>query len=399
MFAEEYTLENLIEIGLEKSIGIQKEELSNKNYSSCLRSSFIDLLPSLNMYADQYKTNDADWVKSSSLSFGKTFSVNDPYNEPAFFSIYKAVNSKKRANLSLEQKRKQIVYNIFSKYLYVLEAQKNLEIRRKNLELQQKIFSQIQVQYESGEKSLLELKQSEISMIDYQIAVGESEDNLNSTRNSLFAYLNINDKGYSFIEPKISNKSMKFTFTNNLEIQMLKYAVKNCKLNLIKNSLHYLPDLSLSYYVYNTNPSNSNYTPFDEYVKSKTLTLSASFSVFDIFEESESFFRNKRNYKILKLGLQELKRDTEYRFDELEKRIETLSKSKKLYENKMQLAENNLEMAQEQFKLGLISLLDLDRTKIDHQNAQLSFNNKYYELLRKQEEINLLLSKQIFNRW
>ena len=63
------------------------------------------------------------------------------------------------------------------------------------------------------------------------------------------------------------------------------------------------------------------------------------------------------------------------------------------------MAENNLEMAQEQFKLGFISLTDMDKTKWDYQNAQLSYNSKYYELLRKQEEINLLLSDKILNRW
>ena len=83
----------------------------------------------------------------------------------------------------------------------------------------------------------------------------------------------------------------------------------------------------------------------------------------------------------------------------LQKAVETLSKSNELYLQKMQMAENNLEMAQEQFKLGLISLTDLDRTKLDHQNTQLSYNNKHYELLRKQEEINLLLSDKILNKW
>ncbi len=398
VFAEEYTLDNLIEVGLEKSISIQQEKLENKNSSSYLRSSFIDLLPSLYWDAEQTKIEDTDWNKSSSLYLGKTFSVNDPSNEPAFFSIYKAVNSKKKANLSLEQKRKQIAFDVFSLYLNLLEAQKNLEINKKNLKLQQKIFAQIQVQYDSGEKSLLELKQSEVSLIDYRIAVSESEDHLSYTRSALFEYLNIEDEGFDLREPEINYEKNENTFQSNFAIRILKYDLKNNKLNLIKNTLHYLPDLTVSYYIYNED-TNHRISPFDIESEPKTLSIEASFSVFDIFEETESFFRNKGNRKSLKMDLEKMQLANENELYKLQKAVETLSKSNELYLQKMQMAENNLEMAQEQFKLGLISLTDLDRTKLDHQNTQLSYNNKHYELLRKQEEINLLLSDKILNKW
>jgi outer membrane protein TolC len=65
----------------------------------------------------------------------------------------------------------------------------------------------------------------------------------------------------------------------------------------------------------------------------------------------------------------------------------------------VKLAEKNLKKAEEQFKLGSISLLDLDKSKLDYQNAQLNYNNKYYQLFRKQEERNLLLSKEILGKW
>ncbi|NQV17625.1 MAG: TolC family protein, partial [Armatimonadetes bacterium] len=63
------------------------------------------------------------------------------------------------------------------------------------------------------------------------------------------------------------------------------------------------------------------------------------------------------------------------------------------------LAEENLNMAQEQFKLGMISLIDLDRSQLEYRNTQLSFNNRHYSLIRKQEELNLLLSKKILGKW
>lgn len=76
-----------------------------------------------------------------------------------------------------------------------------------------------------------------------------------------------------------------------------------------------------------------------------------------------------------------------------------MQKSYDLYVKRLKLAEENLQMAQEQFRLGLINLLDLDRSKIEYQNAQLSYISSHYNLMRKQEELNLLLSGKILAKW
>ena len=73
---------------------------------------------------------------------------------------------------------------------------------------------------------------------------------------------------------------------------MLKYDVKNNKLNLIKNTLHYLLDLTGSYYIYNED-TNHRISPFDIASEPKTLFIEASFSVFDIFEEQKVFSATK----------------------------------------------------------------------------------------------------------
>jgi len=44
-------------------------------------------------------------------------------------------------------------------------------------------------------------------------------------------------------------------------------------------------------------------------------------------------------------------------------------------------------------------LIDLDRSQLEYRNTQLSFNNRHYSLIRKQEELNLLLSKKILGKW
>ncbi len=397
VFAQEYTLEQLIETGLEKSYDIQSEIASNKNSASYLRSSLYGALPSVSISAQKDKYLDAidpEWNANASLSISKSIFLN----EPTYYNIHTSILDKKNADLSLDEKRKQIAYYIFSGYLSVLESQKILGIQEKNLELQHKIFNQVKVQYDAGEKSLLELKQSEISLIDYEIAVNEAENSLFKTRKDLFSYLNMTDEGYDFVEPEFTISDEKFSFQSNNALLQKKNSLTSSKVRLVQTMMDFLPSFTLSYSVSHNDDNDIN--AYDEYLRTNNkLSITASYDIFNLLEKGEAYSRSKRNLRVQKIDFETSKRDYTIELTNLENDLKTLNRSYTLYSDKLKLAEENLNMAQEQYRLGMISLLDMDRAKIDHQNAQLSYNNHHYNLLRKQEEINLLLSSKILGKW
>ena len=397
IFAQEYTLEQLIETGLEKSYDIQSEIASNKNSTSYLRSSLYGVLPSVSISAGKDKNLDAidpEWNGGASLSISKSIFLN----EPTYYNIHTSILDKKNADLSLEEKRKQIAYYIFSSYLSVLESKKILGIQEKNLELQHKIYNQVKVQYDAGEKSLLELKQSEISLIDYEIAVNEAENSLFKTRKDLFSYLNMTDEGYDFVEPEFDISDEKFSFQSNNALLQKKNSLTSSKVRLVQTMMDFLPYFTLRYSV--DHYDNNDIYAYDDYLRTiNTLSISASYDIFNLLEKGEAYSRSKRNLRVQKIDFETSKRDYTIELTNLENDLKTLNRSYTLYSDKLKLAEENLNMAQEQYRLGMISLLDMDRAKIDHQNAQLSYNNHHYNLLRKQEEINLLLSNKILGKY
>jgi outer membrane protein TolC len=397
IFAQEYTLEQLIETGLDKSYDIQNELASNKNSASYLRSSLYGVLPSVSISAQKDKYLDAidpEWDSSASLSISKSIFLN----EPTYYNIHTSILDKKNADLSLDEKRKQIAYYIFSSFLNVLESQKILGIQEKNLELQHKIYNQVKVQYDAGEKSLLELKQSEISLIDYEIAVNEAENSLFKTRKDLFSYLNITDEGYDFVEPEFDISDENFSFQSNNALLQKKNSLTSSKVRLVQTMMDFLPTLTLGYSVYHSD--NNDIYAYDDYLRTtNTLSISASYDIFNLLEKGEAYSRSKRNLRVQKIDFEISERDYSIELTNLQNDLKTLKRSYTLYSDKLKLAEDNLNMAQEQYRLGMISLLDMDRAKIDHQNAQLSYNNHHYNLLRKQEEINLLLSNKILGKW
>ena len=398
LISQEYTLDQLIEIGLEKSYDIQQENAAYKNYKSYLRSSWFGLLPTASITASTTNSESSDMERVWTKSAGFTLSKNLSLNESSYYNIWTSILSARNSGLSLEGMRKEIAFYVFSQYLYILEAQKNLDIQLDNLELQQRIYDQVQVQYTSGEKALLDLKQSEISLIDYEIAVNEAENGLIQQRQDLFTYLNIPDEGYDFIEPEFDISEEEFVYQENYTLLRKRNSIKSSKVSLFQQKVDFLPSLTFSFSYQNTSLSDE-IDDFSAYDDSYTMSLAASFDIFDLFEKRESFVRSRRNLEIEELDLENSEQELRSELSNLINDMKTLRRSRDLYFDKLNLAEENLSMAQEQFRLGIISLLDLDRTKIEYQNAQLSYNNRYYELIRKQEEINKTLSRNILNRW
>ena len=399
--AEQYTLEELINVGLEESYDIQQEIVNKKNSSSIFRSSVYGLLPAVTAgverlkYYDQiYEPNETDWNKSGYLTLSKSFFLNDP----SYYNIHTSIYGMKNTKRSLDETKKQIAYYVFASYLGVLELQETLEIQQNNLELQNKIQQQIKVQYETGNKSLLELKQSEVSFIDYEIAVNEATNLLSRTRKDLFSYLNIDDAGFEFVVPEYNISLEKLEFISNNLLEQKLNTLKINKLIHLQTTMNLLPTISVGYSFGHYDQGDVN--AFSDYTRdSQSLILSASWNIFGLMDNFENILRSKRNLKIQKLDYVKSKRDYNLQLINLQNDLETLKRSFDLYEEKLKLAEENLNMAQEHFRLGMISLLDMDRSKIDFQNTQLARIQNNYQLMKKQEEINLLLSAKILGKW
>ncbi len=396
-FAQHYTLDELIEVGLEKSYDIQAEKVNELDAGSSLRSSYYGLLPTLSAGYERAKYFDAadpQWNEGASLYLSKTISLNDP----SYYNIYTAVNNLKNARYSLVERRQKIAYHVFSSYLSILQTQETLEIQRKNLELQEKIHQQIKLQYDSGNKSILDLKQSEVSLIDYEIAVNEAENALSSTRKNLFSYLNLQDDGYEFLTPEIAIGITDQDFSSNLPLEKQANLLKNSKINLLQTRMNLLPTLSIGYNLSHSDPNDVLDLPNYNRVNNSVF-ISASWNIFGLLDRYESYTSNKRTHKLLELSYQNSEKEYSIQLENLQNDFKTLQKSYELYEEKLKLSQENLNMAQEQYRLGMISLLELDDKKLEFQNTQLAKIQRYYQLLKKQEEINLLMSEKILGKW
>ena len=395
--ADNYSLEQLIAIALQNSYESQAAASALKDATGNVRSSYYNLLPSasasLNSDRD-FDLNPQEWSNSALIALTKSFSLNDP-------DLYNIITTKyqhQNAKLSFQNSTKSIAFSVFTKYLDVLENQTVLTIQQKNLELQEKIHQQTTILYENGKKSLLDLRQSEIYLIDYSIAVKDAEINLSKSRNLLFNYLNIPDNGSELESPELSNSLVPGEYSQNIAIQQKLNNIKTRKINLIQQKLDFLPDLALSYTLYQNNDTSFyDSEKFDR--PTNTFTLSASWNIFNLLHKNETYSYLKRDLKLLQLELDIYQKELKNNLTVINQELQNLLLTSDMYQQKLDLARLNLDMAQQQYQLGTIGLIDLDKNRLDLQNAQLSYNSRYYDLIRKNQELNLLLSRQILAKW
>jgi outer membrane protein TolC len=393
----EYTLEQLIETGLESSYRIQTERNSFLDAKSSLRSGYYGLLPNFSVNYDRAKDFDvlnSDWKENASISFSKTISLN----EPSFYNIYTATHRLQNAQLSLKDQQKQIAYTIFSYYLNVLQASEMLEIQKQNLELQKKIYQQMRIRYETGDLTLLDLKQSEISLIDYEIAVNESENSLISQRRNLFSYLNMDDLGYNFVMPELEIEESTIEFIDNNQLKQQANLIRNSRITVLQTKMNLLPTISIGYNLAHSDFNDITDIPNYQRI-ANTIYISASWNIFNLLDRYEAYSIQKRSNTLQQKYYASLKNELHSNLKNLQDEFASLHRSYDLYIEKLALSEENLNMAEEQFKLGLISLLELDSKKMEFQNTQLAKIQKYYQLLKKQEEMNLLVSLPILGKW
>lgn len=403
--ASQYTLDDLIDYGLKHSVAMEENSVAYKNAQSDMHSAWLDFLPSGSVSASKTNSERAsldlqnatytykrEWDTNASFSASRSLAIN----EPDIFNWLSSRNSLDASSLSYEQQKKQIAYTVLIKYLAALEAQKRVAIQQENLALQERIYQRVVLQHQLGEKSLLEKQQAEITRIDYKIALTEATNAVKKARIDLFQFLNKDDEGYELVDLTPEIPELDNTLTNNA-LQAQELTVKNTELSLIQQYIGLYPSLRVGVdYALN---NGDGVLDFNDYDDSYTVSINASYPLFDFFNLRESFHKAKRNTRLVKLQYEESKRAFSNEMTNLRDDIANLKQTHALYEQKLALADENLRLAQTQYQQGTLSILDYDKARIDKQNAEISTLSSYYSLIRSIEEYRLLTSDSILGRW
>ena len=398
--AQSYTLEELITYGLENSFSVQKSALSYQSSKSTLNTSKWNLLPDASVSGGIKKdfdpaVNTDDVTSSAGLSIGKTISLNDA----AYFNYLYASLDTKTANMKLEQTRRAYAYEVFSAYLKVLSSQKQRSSLEENLQIQTRVWEQSKILLQLGKTTPFEVKQNEIAVLNSNISLMQLDNTIANARKELFALVQMQDEGYPLteLELNIQKEIPAFNTEKNADLNILNQELKRLNLQLKQNKLDDFPRLNLAYN-FDRSVSGADFD-FDRYNTNHGISLTLSYPLFNIGENAESRTRTKISRQLSQVAIEEKKDQLQRDYDSALRELQYLKRMNELYSEQLAQSREQITQAEERYRLGLIELLELDKTRTNYIETDISYNTNLYSIIAKQEEINYLLSEPVLGKW
>jgi len=398
--AQSYTLDELITYGLENSFSVQKSSLNYESSQSTLNTSKWNLLPDASVTGSVTKDFDPaaqtdDLTNSAGFSLSKTISLND---DTYFNYLYSSLDTK-TAKMKLEQTRKTYAYDVFSAYLKVLSAQKQRSSLEENLQIQTRVWEQSKILLQLGKTTPFEVKQNEIAMLNSNISLMQLDNTIANARKELFALVQKQDEGFPLteLELNVQKEIPAFSIENNADLNILNQELKRINLQLKQNKLDDFPRLNLGYNL-DRSVGGANFD-YDRYNTNHNISLSLSYPLLNIFENSESRTRTNISRQLSQLAIDEKKDQLQRDYDSALRELQYLKRMNELYREQLAQSREQITQAEERYRLGLIELLELDKTRTSYIETDISYNNNLYSIITKQEEINYLLSAPILGKW
>ncbi len=405
--AEGYKLEELIESGMSKASSIIRSEINRDNAESSHVSSYLSFLPEIGATYNR-SGNETNNIYTNSEGSSYYVSKSVSLNEGDYFQFRNTLIDTEVADINYEIAKKELAYNIIESYLNILQTQKELEIQQENLALQERVLAEIVIQAKQGRKTSLDLNQAEIDKIDSEIQIENLTNSLVNMRANLFNLIRVEDSGASF-----SDVTLNIIETSNLpefeeieadgkgnplSFQADYLNLKSMKINEWQYKLNFFPSINLTASYNQTSVADEPFE-YDETGESYSITLSASYSLWNLLNQNENYRRYKNSMKLTELNIEDNINSHKTQYDQLIRNLEYLHKAKGLYERKVAQSSENLTIANEKYTLGLIDLVELDRSRISNLQSRISQNDNYYSILKTQEQLNKLLSLPIMGRW
>jgi outer membrane protein TolC len=97
--------------------------------------------------------------------------------------------------------------------------------------------------------------------------------------------------------------------------------------------------------------------------------------------------------------MEEKKDQLQRDYDSALRELQYLKRMNELYSEQLAQSREQITQAEERYRLGLIELLELDKTRTNFIETDISYNNNLYSIIAKQEEINYLLSEPLLGKW
>jgi outer membrane protein len=407
-----FSLKECISYGLahHPSINVSRNNIENANQAA--REALAGYLPQVNVNVNA--TNNlklqttiipagAFSPTEQRLSFGNKYTTSfvadasQPiYNQALLTGIKASKPNKELANLSLEQSRQNIIYNVVSSYYQVIINQRQLQLLQSNKERIQRLLKVSTLQSQMGVAKKVDTKQVQVQLNNVEAQISIAENNIDLANNSLKNAMGIfgseeqivlTDTARWLRQEQVSLRQPGFRFNNTIDYQLQEKQIELYDLQAKTIKAGNYPTLSL-FGQYGLNGFGGNASDaFGRYFDYSAIGVRASVSLFDGFRRSAQYQQaivqrdNARLNQTINQASQNLQ------FLNAGSRVQRAQATLQTNRNNLDLATEVYENTSLQYRQGVGTLSDLLNAETSYNQAQNNYIQSLIDLYISQIDI------------
>lgn len=413
---ESLSLDLAKEIALENHLDYLSVQASRDKAESTKKSAFYSYLPSANL-SGNHTRYEPESMMTGKYSNQIGISVTQPLlaNGSIYYNNKIQQANSLSSEISVKQKRIEVLTQVEILYYNVLETQKNFQIAQSNVERAEQAYKNGKIKFQQNVISKDQLLRLQVDATNKAITQLNSKSAYSDAYRALKVYLNTSGnftlQEVDFVEDgRASDKlniSGKFSLhedgtlikgnqaydrllkglvdlssQQNPQIALAKSGINLATYSLNQQKSSFLPSLNLSL---NHNWSASEAS--SDFEDQTTLMLNASLSLFPLVNKYHNVTAQKMNLKAVNYNYQSL-------LSGIESNIETSLNSYLISIERIELAKQTLTLNEEIFKQkktmydsNLISVDDYLDAQVEMDQARVQYNSALYGYLKSQSSL------------
>ena len=409
------TYEEVVSIALENNITIKKQKNNLKISQAEKQQTLANFLPGVGADGSGYRTDGRQWSDDAVAMVNESID-RASYGIGAnmtFFNGFKNVNKLKQSNNLLEAQEEQveqsnqdIIYLVSQQFLQILLDQELVLIVEQDVEVQSKLYEQLEAYVKTGARTRAELLSQKAQLRTSEVKLLSGKNKLQNDKSSLAKTLLLDtDKEFELLQSDWNVDSIlnicynvdslyQFAINQRSELKILQAEGKANQNGVAISRAGYMPNLSV-YYNYDSyfssNSTRDNQTiAFDDQMFRENYShrygFNISVPIFNRLETRTNIVRSKIAYDNSQLTLLDFKMQLHIDIQNAYQDFISLKETYLANRIRAEASQLAYEKQNEMYQMGQGSLIDLNTEnsrKIEAQSeeAQAKYNLVFQEII------------------
>ena len=401
------TLDEAINIALQKNSTLQKSINTLETYESGLLASYGSLLPSI------AASGTWNWSRTEGgTTLIQGIPIEAPTRETRNYTVgggasltlfdglanYAGVSQSKNdldaARFSLERLKQDIVFQTISLYYDVINTKELLKVKEDDVRQAQKNLETISERNKLGAVTLADVYAQQVTLGNAELEEIRTRNNLETTKADLLYYLGLDVlEEYTFPEEFTTDEKemmendvsilVSDAMANRFDYKSALLQLESAKDGITIARGGHFPSLTGSLGYGTSADRMSDLFEFNSYSAGLTLSIPI-FSGWSIDDRVELATVNALNREV---ELTDLERDIKRNIQKTHLDLQAAEKSLNVAEKNVEAAQENLRIEEEKYSLGSSKLLDVLTATTYYTNARVNYINAQFAYIVLSEQL------------